>query len=285
MRSWSTVGLTSKNMNANRGGIDFNELFLRLYVDKEQGSFASYTIRFLEVPTPVLVHWGKKRVKGPDGKNILKDAPFPDAEFNRSKSRNSFCKIDEETGKPIEDPNCPWTSRGYSRQLRYLCNVLDRETGTVRILDAPATVLDQIQNFVEKMEAKGKVLDPSSWTDSVPDFDITVTRTSRKGGTDYKVTPDLTNIGPLSESDLDAITALNPDAKTKEEALKLWPIAPWSKPTPLATGSPSEAEEEDDDEEILDRASRALSKSAEDEFSGDDGEEEAVTDSESNWLV
>jgi hypothetical protein len=257
MASWKTPGLTAKNRVSFN--VDYSELFLRPQAPKEMNGEATYTVRFLEPPTPVFVHWPQKR--DPKTKKTF-GFDFPDKEFSKKPNRISFCKVDDK-GDIVEDPNCPWTKAGYIRQLRYYVNVIDRNENKVRILDCPSTVMEKVSKFIEAQERKNKKCDPSSWDEATYDFDIIAKRTSSNAGVEYSVVPDPSSYAALSRDDKKLISSLPINEGRAADELKLWDIAPFIKPSVVLTASSNESSdiEEEDSLEDIKRAARASNRS------------------------
>jgi hypothetical protein len=226
--NWGTVA-KAKSSSGSGGGIDFKELFLRPQAPKNEGEKNTYVVRFLENPHPYLVHWNRRTVNDKPKKVEF----FDGSDDYRKINRNCFGSLGPE-GEQVGTDTCIWCKQGYHKQLRYMVNVIDytdKKNPRVRILDAPRSVLEAVANWVEAVyESEGEYIDPSSWDEEVPQFMITVERTSSAGGVNYSVSTSPKS-RPLTEQELELIRDLNPDATTDDEALKLHEIERWIAPT------------------------------------------------------
>ena len=189
--------------------------------------------------------------------------------MNRRKTRVCFSTIGPDN-KIVDDPNCPWCQMGYSRQLRFMVNVISRDNGgKLMILDAPPDVINDVFEWVEAAEEDElENTDPSAWDKPAPDFRIKATRMN--GGSIQWRTTATTKLRKLTEDDLNAIRAINPDAKNDEEALKLYPLETFTRPTPLKTdanvansdSNSSSVDNDDNNEDIYAETKSSYSKAA-----------------------
>ena len=225
--SWGTV--TKAKSNTGGGGIDFKELFLRPQAPKGTGEKNTYVVRFLENPHPYLVHWNRKTINDKPAKVDF----FDGSDEYRKINRNCFGSMDAD-GEQVGYDKCPWCKAGYHKQLRYMVNVIDytdRKNPRIRILDAPRSVMEEVANWVEAVyETEGDYIDPSAWDADVPQFVISVEKTSSSGGVKYSVSAS-SKSRPMTESELELVRDLNPDATTDDDALKLHEIDRWIQAT------------------------------------------------------
>jgi hypothetical protein len=247
--SWRDTSALKKGASQSRD-INFKDLFLRITPDKGEGNETTNTVRFLECPNAYLVHWPYK--KGDDNK--LAKTSFPDSDDVKKPNRVCHATINAK-GKIEENANCPWCQMGYSKQLRYMVNVISRENGKVMILDAPPDVINAVYEWVETaMEEDADNCDPSSWEAPTPDFRIKSTR-KHGGSIDWRCTPT-TKQNKLQTADLELIRQANPTAETDEDALKLYDVNLFTKPSQFGGTAPvrevaktvlAEVEEEEDE--------------------------------------
>ncbi len=257
--SWESTGNLQRKSSFINGNINFKEVFLRITPDRTPGSETTNVVRLISQPNAYYVHWANK--KDPDADNKLVKVSFPDSELSNRPTRICSSQITENGLK--EDPNCPWCKLGYSRQLRFMVNVISRDNNKVMILDAPTNVINDIHAWVEgAQDEELENTDPSSWNKPAPDFRI---KAVRKNGGSIEWTTSATNKHKkLTEEDLDLIRAINPDAVTDEEALKLYPLEVFTKPTPILTEAnarPSSNDEEEEEERPRRQVQRDTSES------------------------
>lgn len=241
--SWEKTSNLQRKSSFMNGNIDFKEVFLRITPDRTPGSETTNVVRLISQPYAYYVHWANK--KEPGGTKLIKEN-FPDSEFTKKPTRNCSTQITENGVK--EDPNCPWCKLGYSRQLRFMINVISRDNNKVMILDAPMNVINDISAWVEGAQEEGlDNVDPSAWDKPAPDFRIKAVR--KNGGSIEWTTTSTNKLKKLTEEDLKLIRAINPEAETDEEALTLYPLEMFVKPTPLITEGYAKNSDNDDNEE------------------------------------
>ncbi len=264
--SWERTGNLQRKSGFINNNIDFKDVFLRITPDRTPGSETTNVVRLISQPNAYYVHWANK--KEPGGTKLIKEN-FPDAEFTKRPTRICSTQITEDGVK--EDPNCPWCKLGYSRQLRFMINVISRDNNKVMILDAPTNVINDIFAWVEGAEEEElENIDPSSWDKPAPDFRIKAVR--KNGGSIEWTTTSTNKRKKLSEEDLELIRAINPDAKTDEEALKLYPLEIFTKPTPILSEDISRRSSDDEEKEqpITMRRDTSESKNISDPYSDSD---------------
>lgn len=241
--SWKNTSFMSKSVNRTGSNVDFKELFLRPTPDRAPGSESVNTVRFLERPTAYLVHWGNKRTQGGEFQRVA----FPDADQSNRPNRVCFSKVNAD-GSIKEDPDCPWCQMGYSRQRRFMVNVVSRENERVMVLDTTQEIIASVLEWCETAEEEDINSDPSSWDEPAPDFRI---KAKRQQGNSIKWRVTATQkTSPIGEEEKEMVRQMNPEADTDEEALKLFPVETLTKPTPLSGSEPPKSA--DDDEEYGD---------------------------------
>jgi len=229
------------NLRKSSYTYDFKEIFLSIIPAQTPGSENTNTIRLISQPVAFYVHWPSKKDVSQKENKLVK-IPFPDADLSKRPTR--ICSTQITAEGPQEDPNCPWCKLGYSRQLRFMANIISRDNNKVMIIDIPSDIVKSIHGWVEGAIEEGlDNTDPAAWDLPAPDFRIKAVR--QNGGSIDWTTSATNKHKKLTQEDLDLIRAINPEAKTDEEALKLYPLDLFTKPTPLLT----DAEESSSNEE------------------------------------
>lgn len=249
--SWEDA-LSVSNLTPSRGNrVELKDLFLRPKAPDEKGGEQEYTIWVLQSPHPYIVHWPNKADE--DGKRI--DVSFPDQEFTKMTSRVCHKTIvKNEKGEMGLDKtaDCPWCRGGYNAQLKYMFNVYDADEKTIRILDVPAKIVDEISKAIKLLAKQGFMVRPGDWSEPCPYFIITAKRASGKnsfgsGSVEYTVTASRADKS-VDQEILDAICAISPEAAENCEEVAdykkyLHSLDRWTDPTPVATAEDAERRE------------------------------------------
>ena len=275
---WEDALNINSSMSVGRNKIEFSDLFLRPKApDKKTDEPNRYRFRILQKPHPYVIHWQNKN----DEDNNRIEVPFPDAEWSRKSSRNCHKSIvRDKSGRLVLDKetDCPWCKMGYTAQLKYMLNVYDRVTKSVRILDVTSKIIDDIGKEIRvKKQEEDIIIRPENWEEPSPDFVIISSRSQDKsnnrfgggGGVEHKVSV-LSKMQSIDQEIIDAIASFNPKAKEECEDIMdyrrfLHPLERWVAPDEVQTAesaeerknarAPKVEEEKDDDaDELMNRA-------------------------------
>ena len=214
--SWDDVLDVSSSVSNRGPKIDYEDLFLRPTAPEDKGGTSKYRVKILQRPQPRVVHWANKLDK--EGQRV--NAPFFDSEFSDKKTRNCHRQFvrNAATGKMTfdKDTPCPWCEAGYNTQVKFVFNVYDRGTKTIRICEVTGKVIEAIMENVKNAREEGEIYTPESWDEAVPDFIITALNKSGKntfgkGTIDYSATATR-NLFGIDDEILEAIVAVHPEA-------------------------------------------------------------------------
>lgn len=212
------------------GNKDFKDFRLKLSASPE-GS--RYRVRFLDKFVRYMAHYPEKKdVKS--GKRI--EISFPDAEDVKRLTR--VC-TDEDAASEHRASHCPWCILGFTARPRYLINVAD--------YDDPDEAGDPKIKFVEFPKMAAEALTewyrtnkedcpdgPGDMVGPAPDFVVTVSGVAGKGMIKYEVVQK-GNSKQLSQSVINAIKKINPNATTPEEQMKLHDLERLCHPTYMSS--------------------------------------------------
>jgi len=228
-KEWEDMGVGTQGSGGGRyGEKDFKDYRLKLVASPEG---ARYKIRILGKAVSYMAHYPEKR--NPKT-NERQDVSFPDAEESNRLTR--VC-TDEDAADEGRQSHCPWCRLGFTARPRFLLNVVDYqdtdEDGDpkIKFIEIPKIAAQELAEWYRsnKEDFPGG---PGDMEGEVPDFVFIVTgKPGGKGGpTKYGVQP-AGRPKAISQSIINAIKKINPNATAPEETMALHDLERLCHPT------------------------------------------------------
>lgn len=235
-----TKEMKQNRSSQNKNNIDTEKAFAKVSVGGD-----TLIARIIGRPLEFIAHWPRVyKGKDEDGKVKYENKNFPDDEERNGKpvricgDPTPISERKKDMKTYVSNTVCPWCKlrfQGFLGSERYLINIIDRSDGLAKMLEIPPSAYQELCRITEeykKLMPKG----PGNVNGKV--YDVKFQSIPGKNGfPEWKVEfvtvdlddPEGKTLKELSEEDINALKAINPNATTEEEQLRGYDLPMWKR--------------------------------------------------------